>query len=147
MSSPEVFPVPQAWAERARIDADGYEAACDAVRSDPDGYWRKLGQRLTWITPPTEIKDVSFHQADFRIRWYADGVLNVSANCLDRHLAERGDQVALIWEGDDPADSRRIPASPSGLPTPRPTPRPAAWPMCSKPTAFRRAIASPSTCR
>jgi acetyl-CoA synthetase len=100
--SDELFPVPTEWARRALIDAKGYEAAVGQVESDPDGYWRKLGERLDWIKPFTEVKDVSFHREDFRIRWYADGVLNVSANCIDRHLPARRDATALIWEGDDP---------------------------------------------
>ncbi|MDB5476101.1 MAG: acs [Phenylobacterium sp.] len=99
--SDEVFPVPEAWATRAHMDAAAYEAACRRVEADPQGYWAELAGRLDWIKAPTEIKDVSFDKADFRIRWYADGVLNVSVNCVDRHLATRRDQVAIIWESDD----------------------------------------------
>ena len=106
--SDEVFPVPQEWAERARMDAAGYDAAVARVESDPEGYWREVAARLDWIKPFSVVKDVSFNRDDFRIRWFADGELNVSANCLDRHLATRGDQTAIIWEGDDPRDSRRI---------------------------------------
>jgi acetyl-CoA synthetase len=102
MSDVEVFPVPAEWAQRARMDAKAYEAAVARVESDPERYWTDVAARLDWITPPTQIKDVSFNREDFRIRWYADGVLNVSVNCLDRHLAERGDQTAIIWESDDP---------------------------------------------
>jgi acetyl-CoA synthetase len=102
VSDGEVFPVPEAWAKKARIDAAGYEAAVRQVETDPEAYWRKIGQRLDWITPFTQVKDTSFHREDFHIRWFADGVLNVSANCLDRHLPARADQVAIIWEGDDP---------------------------------------------
>ena len=108
MSEGQVFPVPQDWAERAKVDAAGYAAAVVRVDADPQGYWSDVAARLDWITPFTTAKDVSFARDDFHIRWYADGVLNVSANCLDRHLAARGDEVAIIWEGDDPADSRRI---------------------------------------
>ena len=104
MSEGEVFPVPQAWAERAHMDAAGYEAACRRVEDDPEGYWREVSGRLDWITPPSQIKDVSFDPDDFRIRWFADGVLNVSVNCLDRHLATRGDQTAIIWESDQGGD-------------------------------------------
>ncbi|MBI5941639.1 MAG: acetate--CoA ligase [Caulobacterales bacterium] len=103
-----VFPVPEAWAARAHMDAAGYEAARARVDSDPDGFWRDVGARLDWIKPFTQVKDVSWNRDDFRIRWFADGVLNVSVNCLDRHLATRGDEVAFIWEGDDPADSKKI---------------------------------------
>ncbi|RYG07801.1 MAG: acetyl-coenzyme A synthetase, partial [Caulobacteraceae bacterium] len=103
-----VLPVPQAWAERAHMDAEGYDAAWREVEADPQGFWTKVAGRLDWIKPFTQAKDVSFDPADFRIRWFADGQLNVSANCLDRHLATRGDEVAIIWEGDDPSESRRI---------------------------------------
>ena len=91
--SQDIIPVPPAWAERAHIDAAGYEAAVAEVERDPQGYWARLAQRLDWIKPPTTIKDVSFDEADFRISWYADGVLNVSVNCLDRHLPARADEV------------------------------------------------------
>jgi acetyl-CoA synthetase len=84
------------------MDAAAYEAACQRVEADPEGYWRELAGRLDWITPPTQIKDVSFDKKDFHIRWYADGVLNVSVNCIDRHLKDRRDQIAILWESDDP---------------------------------------------
>ena len=90
MSDGEVFPVPDEWAKGSLIDAAAYEAACARVEADPDAYWTELGRRLTWTTPFTQVKDVSFDKADFRIRWYGDGALNVAANCLDRHLEERG---------------------------------------------------------
>ncbi|HEY2483005.1 MAG TPA: acetate--CoA ligase [Caulobacteraceae bacterium] len=108
MSEGQVFPVPPGWAARARFNAAGYEAAVRRVETDPEGYWSDLGRRLDWIKPFTRAKDVSFAAEDFHIRWYEDGVLNVSANCLDRHLATRGDQIAFIWEGDNPAESRKL---------------------------------------
>ena len=108
MSEEQLFPVPAEWAARARMDAAGYEAAVARVEADPESFWRDVAARLDWIKPPTQIKDVSFDREDFRIRWFADGVLNVSANCLDRHLPHRAGDVALIWEGDDPADSRKV---------------------------------------
>ena len=95
------FPVPAEWAKRAHLDAAGYAAACKRADEDPDGFWGDIGRRLDWMTPFTQVKDVSFDKDDFRIRWYADGVLNVSVNCLDRHIPERGDQIAVIWENDD----------------------------------------------
>jgi acetyl-CoA synthetase len=101
VSEGEVFPVPEAWAKKALMTAEGYAAALARVESDPDGYWHELAGRLDWIRPPTRTKDISFHREDFHVRWYEDGVLNVSVNCLDRHIPERGDQVALIWEPDD----------------------------------------------
>ena len=81
---------------------DDARAYAESVR-DPDGYWRNAATRLNWIVPPTQIRDVSFDLRDFRIRWYADGVLNASVECLDRHLAARGDKTALIFEPDDPS--------------------------------------------
>ncbi|KAK0338917.1 hypothetical protein LTR94_036643, partial [Friedmanniomyces endolithicus] len=83
--------------------------AADYRRSldDGDAYWLEQAQRLDWITPPTRASDSSFDEADFGIQWFADGTLNVSANCLDRHLAERGDVTAILWEPDDPADAPR----------------------------------------
>ncbi|HEY1753067.1 MAG TPA: acetate--CoA ligase [Caulobacteraceae bacterium] len=108
MSDGQVFPVPEAWAKRALMDAAGYDAAWARVERDPEGYWRDVAGRLDWITAPTKIKDVSYQREDFRIRWYADGVLNASANCLDRHLPTRANDVAIIWEGDDPKDSKKI---------------------------------------
>jgi acetyl-CoA synthetase len=108
VSQSEVFPVPEAWARRAHVDAAAYDAAWTRVEADPDSYWREVAGRLDWIEPFSVVKDVSFAREDFRIRWFADGVLNASVNCLDRHLPHRANEVAIIWEGDDPKDSRRI---------------------------------------
>jgi acetyl-CoA synthetase len=108
MSHPEVIPVPAEWAARAHIDSAGYDAAWDRARRDPDCYWKTIADRLDWIKKPTRIKDVSFDAKDFRIRWYADGVLNASVECLDRHLPRKANDIAFIWEGDDPADSRAV---------------------------------------
>ncbi|WP_426010752.1 acetate--CoA ligase [Caulobacter sp. DWR2-3-1b2] len=108
MSNGQVFPVSDDWAGKAHIDAAGYDAALARVEADPEAYWRDLAARLDWITPPTQIKDVSFAKDDFRIHWYADGVLNASVNCLDRHLPHRQDEVALIFEGDDPGVSSKM---------------------------------------
>jgi acetyl-CoA synthetase len=90
------------------IDRATQARASAAAAHDPDAYWREEAARLDWMTPFTVVKDTSFDEADFRIRWFADGALNVSVNCLDRHLATRGDQVAIIWEGDEPGENRRI---------------------------------------
>ena len=108
MSEPEVFAVPEAWAKKTRMDAAAYDAAWKRVEADPDSFWRDVAGRLDWIKPFSVVKDVSFNRDDFHIRWFADGVLNVSANCLDRHLPARANDVAIIWEGDDPKDSRKI---------------------------------------
>jgi acetyl-CoA synthetase len=108
VSDGQVFPVPDDWAGKAHIDAAGYEAAVARVESDPEGYWRDLAGRLDWIKAPTKIKDVSYAKDDFRIHWYADGVLNASVNCIDRHLPHRKDEVALIFEGDEPGHSHTV---------------------------------------
>ncbi|MBN8606271.1 MAG: acetate--CoA ligase [Caulobacterales bacterium] len=108
MSDPVVIPVPKEWAERAYVDDVKYRAMHASASNDPEAFWGVHGQRLDWIKPYTKVKDTSFNEADFHIRWYEDGVLNVSANCIDRHLETRGDQVAIIWEGDDPSQSRSI---------------------------------------
>jgi len=103
---PDVHPAPTAPA--GSIDRAEYERRYAAATADPDGYWREEAARLDWIEPFTQVKDTSFDEADFRIRWFADGALNVSANCLDRHLATRGDQPAIVWEGDEPGENRTL---------------------------------------
>ena len=109
MSTPETVPVDPAFAARARLDADGAARLRERAARDPDGVWRELAGRLEWMRVPTEIRDVSFDRDDFRIRWYADGELNASVSCLDRHLDARGDRTALIVEPDDPAgEAQRI---------------------------------------
>ena len=92
----------------ALIDADGYAAMYADSIADPDAFWARHGKRIDWIEPYSQISDVSYDAGDLHINWFADGTLNAAANCLDRHLATRGDQTAIIWEGDDPADSRHI---------------------------------------
>ncbi|MCC8363018.1 acetate--CoA ligase [Lysobacter sp. A6] len=87
-----------------------YERDYAEAARDPDGFWRKVAQRIDWMQAPTQIRDVSFDAKDFRIRWYADGTLNATVSCLDRHLATRGDRTALIFEPDDPnGETQRIP--------------------------------------
>ncbi|MGB3749293.1 MAG: acetate--CoA ligase [Rhodanobacter sp.] len=104
----KVYPVDPSFAAAARLRHDDYERLYAESVSDPEGFWARVGQRLDWTRPPTKIKNVSFDRNDLHIRWYEDGELNVSANCLDRQLARRGDKVAIIFEGDDPANSRKI---------------------------------------
>ena len=107
-TEPEIYPVPADLAARAHMDRAGYEAARIAARDTPEAYWSEQAKRLDWMTFPSKIKDVSFNKADFRIRWFEDGVLNVSANCIDRHLPHRADDTAIIWEGDEPTDSEHV---------------------------------------
>ncbi len=104
----ETYPVPDHWAKNAHVDADGYARAYAESVSDPDAFWRKEAARIDWITPFTTVKNASFHEADFGIKWFEDGVLNVSVNCIDRHLPQRANDVAIIWEGDDPDQQRKI---------------------------------------
>jgi len=103
-----VLPVPPAWAERAFIDRAKYDATYARSLADPEGFWREVAGRIDWIRPFTKVKDVSWDPDDFRIRWYEDGTLNVAANCIDRHLPEHANRVAILWEGDDPKDSRTV---------------------------------------
>jgi acetyl-CoA synthetase len=104
----DVYPVPADWAKKAFVTASGYEDAYAQSIRDPDAFWREEAKRLDWMTPFTKVKNTSFHEADFGIKWFEDGALNVSANCIDRHLPERKDDIAIIWEGDDPSQQRRI---------------------------------------
>lgn len=104
----QVFPVPEAVAKNALVDDAKYQEMYKQSVQDPEGFWGEHGKRIDWIKPYTQVKDVSYDPHDVHIKWYHDGTLNVSANCLDRHLATRGDQVAIIWEGDDPADDAKI---------------------------------------
>ncbi len=108
MRQDQLFEVPPEWAARAHVNAEDYRALVAQEASDSDKFWRNIGLRLDWTQPFTNVKDVSFSRADFRIRWFSDGTLNVCHNCVDRHLPARADDVALIWEGDDPAASRKI---------------------------------------
>jgi acetyl-CoA synthetase len=106
--SDQLIPVSPEWATRAFADEAKYHDLYRASIADPSGFWREQGKRIDWIKPYTKIKDVSFDARDLHVRWYEDGSLNVSANCIDRHLAKRGEQTAIIWEGDDPKDSKHI---------------------------------------
>jgi acetyl-CoA synthetase len=101
-------PVPEAFARDAAVKAADYEALYRESMQDPEGFWARIAKRIDWMRFPTRIKDVSFDPADFRVRWFEDGELNVSVNCLDRQLAARGDRTAILFEGDDPAQSRAI---------------------------------------
>ncbi|WNL46237.1 acetate--CoA ligase [Dyella sp. BiH032] len=104
----KVYPVKPEFAAKARVRKEDYERLYDVSVRDPEGFWGDIGQRLAWTKAPTRIKNVSFDPSDLHIRWYEDGELNVSANCLDRHLATRGDKTAIIFEGDDPNESRHL---------------------------------------
>ncbi|MDP9056363.1 MAG: acetate--CoA ligase [Pseudomonadota bacterium] len=104
----EIHPVPAEWAARAYVDAAGYAGKNAASVNTPEAFWREESACIDWIKPWTRLNRCSFERDDFGIEWFGDGTLNVSANCLDRQLAEHGDTVAIIWEGDDPEQQRRI---------------------------------------
>jgi acetyl-CoA synthetase len=107
MSDPATYPVPAEWAASAKVDSRRYADLHGRSLADPGSFWREQAKRLHWIKRPEIAGDWSFDEADFHIRWFPDGRLNVAANCLDRHLAERGDATAIIWEPDDPAEEPR----------------------------------------
>ena len=106
-TTPSSFPPPESVAKSAWVDAAGYARMYEQSIKDPEAFWGEQGKRLDWIRPYTKVKDTSF-TGDVHIRWFYDGTLNVSANCIDRHLADKADQTAIIWEGDNPAESRHI---------------------------------------
>ena len=108
MTEIKVYPVPSEVARDARCDNETYLEMYARSVEDPEGFWAEHGKRIDWIKPYTQVKDVSFARDDVHIKWFYDGTLNASVNCLDRHLETRGDQTAIIWEGDDPADSKTI---------------------------------------
>lgn len=108
MTDTSIFPVSTEWAGRAHVDAAGYQKMYDASIKDPEGFWREQGKRIDWIKPYTKIKDTSYDKDNLHVRWFEDGTLNASVNCIDRHLATKADQTAIIWEGDEPTDDKKI---------------------------------------
>ena len=104
-----IYPVPGEWAKNALIDEARYHEMYDQSVNDPEGFWAREAKRIDWIRPFTKAKNTCFHKEGFGIEWFADGTLNLAANALDRHLATRGDQIAILWEPDSPTDpDRRI---------------------------------------
>ncbi|MCP3467876.1 MULTISPECIES: acetate--CoA ligase [unclassified Bradyrhizobium] len=110
LPSPEElsYGVPEIWAKRAHVDAAKYREMYAVSISAPDQFWGYHGSRINWITPFTKVKNTSFDPGKVSIKWFEDGTTNVSMNCIDRHLAARADQIAIIWEGDDPNESKLI---------------------------------------
>ncbi|WP_439817765.1 acetate--CoA ligase [Zavarzinia sp. CC-PAN008] len=104
----DVLPVPEAFAAKALIRAADYDRLYAESIRDPEGFWREQARRIDWIKPPTRIKNTTFGPGEVSIRWFEDGTLNVAANCIDRHLPHRANQTAILWEGDNPAESRAI---------------------------------------
>ncbi|MEO5596537.1 MAG: AMP-binding protein, partial [Lysobacteraceae bacterium] len=99
------IPASPKFIAEAAIQSDDYARLYAESVHDPDAFWAGIAKRIDWLRAPTQVSDVSFDKDDFHIRWFADGQLNVSSNCLDRHLAERGEKTAIVWEPDDPAES------------------------------------------
>jgi acetyl-CoA synthetase len=106
--SDKIYQVAQDWAERAHVDAAKYRDMYARSIKDPNGFWAQEAKRLHWFKTPTKIKNTNFGPGDVSIKWFEDGQTNVSYNCIDRHLGKRADQVAIIWEGDDPSESKHI---------------------------------------
>jgi acetyl-CoA synthetase len=103
----QVYPVKPHIAENAHIDATRYQEMFERAQRDPNGFWAEEAQRIAWMKAPTKIKNTSF-AGNVSIKWFEDGTLNASTSCLDRHLATRGDQTAIIWESDDPSVSKHV---------------------------------------
>ena len=108
MSDGDIFPVSAEWAARAHADKAKYQEMYRQSIEDSEGFWREHGKRLDWMKPYSKVKNTSFAPGNISIKWFEDGTLNASVNCLDRHLEKRGDQVAIIWEGDDPSVDKKI---------------------------------------
>jgi acetyl-CoA synthetase len=107
MSQTNLFPVPEGLPERSWVDAATYQRMYDLSIADPQRFWAEQGLRISWMKPYTKVKDVSY-AGDVHIRWFHDGTLNACYNCLDRHLATRADQIAIVWEGDSPSEAKHI---------------------------------------
>src|SRR5690606_19793629 len=97
----EVFPVPEGFRRDAWVDEAAYRREYARSIADPQGFWADQAWRIEWMRYPTRIRDIAYGPDEARIRWFEDGVLNVAANCLDRHLAQRGSRPAILWEGDN----------------------------------------------
>ena len=103
-----IYPVPESAKKRALITEDQYKEMYARSIAENEAFWAEQAERVDWIKPFSVVKDVSFAKDDLHIRWYEDGTLNVCYNCVDRHLASKGDDVAIIWEGDDPDRDLKI---------------------------------------
>ena len=107
-SAEQIYNVPAEWSKRAYVDDAKYREMYARSVADPDSFWAEHGKRVDWIKPFTKVENVSYAPGNISIKWFEDGVLNVAANCIDRHLPKRGNQTAIIWEGDDPSQSKHI---------------------------------------
>ena len=103
-----VFKVPKKWSKNAYVNKSQYEKKYKLSIKDNEGFWKKEGKRINWIRPYTKIKDIKYSKTEVKTKWYYDGTLNASANCIDRHLKDKKNKTAIIWVGDDPKDSKQI---------------------------------------
>jgi acetyl-CoA synthetase len=108
MSDEKIYAVPADWQRRALIDDAKYKEMYARSIKDPNGFWAEQAKRIDWIKPFTKVKNTTYDPHKVSIKWFEDGTLNACYNCVDRHLAKRGDQTAIIWEGDDPKDDRKL---------------------------------------
>ena len=113
MSQIHKHSIPANIADSCLINPEQYKAQYHQSVTDPDAFWGEQGKILDWMRPYTRVKNTSFAPGNVSIKWYEDGTLNLAANCLDRHLAERGDQTAIIWEGDQPEQTHHLSRAPS----------------------------------
>ncbi len=102
-----VIKVSDSWSNQALINNSKYKKKYNLSVKENDKFWKKEGKRISWIKPYTKIKDIKYSKDDVKIKWFYDGTLNVSANCIDRHLKKNGKKTAIIWVGDDPADTKK----------------------------------------
>ena len=108
MSDDKIFKIKNEWVKEAYVNSEEYEKKYKESINENEFFWDKEGKRIDWIRQYTKIKDVKFSNKDVKIKWFYDGTLNASVNCIDRHLDSNGDKVAIIWEGDDPSISKKI---------------------------------------
>ena len=108
MTSDKIFPVPDSYKNTAHVTKEIYEDLCQKASNENEKFWDNIGKRIDWIKPYSKIKDVTWSKKNVDINWYYDGKLNVSTNCIDKHLSEKADDIAIIWEGDNPEESLKI---------------------------------------
>ncbi len=108
MSTQSLYSVPADIAQNALVNNEQYQKMYQESVSNPEGFWGEQAKRIDWIKPFTQVKDTSYDDQNLYIKWFHDGTLNASANCLDRHLATKGDDIAIIWEGDDASEQRKV---------------------------------------
>ena len=106
--SDKLYEIPTDWLGRAFVRDNDYRAMYERSIKDPTGFWAEQAKRIHWYKAPSKIKNSSFDAHNVSIKWFEDGITNVAYNCIDRHLEKRSNQVAIIWEGDDPSQDKKI---------------------------------------